>query len=38
VAENLYEQLGGWAKQSVGQGYGEGYDLSGLSKAMKQLG
>ena len=37
VQSEVIDQLGGWAKQSVGQSYGEGYDLSGLSKAIKQL-
>jgi integrase len=30
VQSEVIDQLGGWAKQSVGQGYGEGYDLSTL--------
>ena len=38
VQSEVIDQLGGWAKQSVGQSYGECYDLSGLSKAIKQLG
>ena len=33
----IIDQLGGWSLKSVGQGYGKGYELSVLSKWMKQI-
>ena len=33
----IIDQLGGWSFKSVGQGYGKGYELSVLSKWMKQI-
>ena len=33
----IIDQLGGWSLRSVGQGYGKGYELSVLSKWMKQI-
>ena len=31
---DMIDQLGGWSLQSVGQGYGDGYDLKLLYKVM----
>jgi integrase len=33
----IIDQLGGWSLRSIGQGYGKGYELSVLSKWMKQI-
>ena len=33
----IIDQLGGWSLRSVGQGYGKGYELSVLSKWIKQI-
>jgi integrase len=33
----IIDQLGGWSLRSIGQGYGNGYELSVLSKWMKQI-
>ena len=33
----IIDQLGGWSLKSVGQSYGKGYELSVLSKWMKQI-
>jgi len=33
----MIDQLGGWSRQSVGQGYGEGFNLKGIYHAMKNL-
>ena len=33
----IIDQLGGWSFKRVGQGYGKGYELSVLSKWMKQI-
>ena len=35
VQSEMIDQLGGWSRQTVGQGYGRGYQLSLLSKNMK---
>jgi len=37
VQSDMIDQLGGWSMQSVGQGYGNGYDLSKLHKANKSI-
>ena len=34
VQSEMIDQLGGWSKQSVGQGYGDGYHLASLRKAI----
>jgi len=34
---DMIDQLGGWSLQSVGQGYGDGYDLVSLIQVMSQL-
>ena len=34
---DMIDQLGGWTLQSVGQGYGNGYDLGSLQDRMLQL-
>lgn len=34
---DMIDQLGGWALKSVGQGYGDGYDLELLVKYLNQL-
>ena len=36
VQSEIIDQLGGWANQSVGRGYGKGYNLRTLSRALKQ--
>ena len=33
----MIDQLGGWSKQSVWQGYGHGYGLASLTNAMLYL-
>jgi hypothetical protein len=33
----MIDQLGGWSKQSVDQGYGDGYHLASLIKAIGVL-
>lgn len=37
VQSEMIDQLGGWSKQSVGQGYGHGYGLASLTNAMLYL-
>jgi len=37
VQSELIDQLGGWSRQSVGQGYGRGYSISVLNNAMNSL-
>jgi hypothetical protein len=34
----MIDQLGGWALKSVGQGYGDGYDLELLAKYLNLVG
>ena len=34
---DMIDQLGGWALKSVGQGYGDGYDLELLVRYIKLL-
>ena len=34
---DMIDQLGGWSLQSVGQGYGDGYDLVSLHGTMSQI-
>jgi hypothetical protein len=33
----MIDQLGGWSLKSVGQSYGDGYDLELLVKYLKKL-
>ena len=33
----IIDQLGGWSLRSIGQGYGNGYELSVLSRWMKKI-
>ena len=33
----MIDQIGGWSRDTVGQGYGEGYSLIALSEVMKQI-
>ena len=35
VQSEMIDQLGGWSKQSVGQGYGKGFDLSKLYEGIQ---
>jgi len=37
VQSEMIDQLGGWSRQSVGQGYGTGYSLNVLHENMKLL-
>jgi len=37
VQSEMIDQLGGWSRQSVGQGYGAGYSISKLFNAMNSL-
>jgi integrase len=37
VQSEMIDQLGGWSRQSVGQGYGRGYSISVLNNAMNSL-
>ena len=37
VQSEMIDQLGGWSRQSVGQGYGKGYDLSKLHEALQSI-
>jgi len=37
VQSELIDQLGGWSRQSVGQGYGRGYNLASLYQSMVYL-
>ena len=37
VQSEMIDQLGGWSRQSVGQGYGIGYGLDALTNAMYRL-
>jgi len=34
VQSEMIDQLGGWSNQSVGQRYGDGFDLRTLQKAL----
>ena len=34
----MIDQLGGWALKSVGQGYGDGYDLDLLANYLFKIG
>ena len=34
---DMIDQIGGWSTASVGQSYGEGYDLKRLSERIKQI-
>ena len=34
---DIIDQIGGWPSSSVGESYGEGYELSVLAKWMKML-
>ena len=33
----MLDQLGGWSLQSVGQGYGDGYDLVSLVRTLETI-
>jgi hypothetical protein len=33
----MIDQIGGWALKSVGQGYGDGYDLALLVKYLANI-
>ena len=33
----MIDQIGGWARNNVGQGYGQGYDLVNLQEAMQKI-
>ena len=37
IQSEMIDQLGGWSRQSVGQGYGEGFDLSKLHEAIQLI-
>ena len=37
VQSEMIDQLGGWSNQSVGQGYGNGFNLRELHKSMKLI-
>jgi len=37
VQSEMIDQLGGWSRQSVGQGYGSGYSISVLANAMNSF-
>jgi len=37
VQSEMIDQLGGWSNQSVGQGYGEGYEIVTLKAVMQYL-
>ena len=34
---DMIDQLGGWTLKSVGQGYGDGYDLALLAKYLCKI-
>ena len=34
---DMIDQIGGWATAGVGQGYGEGYDLTAMHSVMKRI-
>ena len=34
----MIDQIGGWSKRSVGEGYGEGYDLHAIKNNLKKTG
>ena len=33
----MIDQIGGWSRETIGQGYGEGYDLKILGSKMLDL-
>ena len=33
----MIDQIGGWSRDSVGQGYGQGYDLVSVQEAMRKI-
>ena len=35
--KDMLDQLGGWSLQSVGQGYGDGYDLVSLVRTLEAI-
>ena len=37
VQSEMIDQLGGWSRQTVGQGYGKGFAIASLSSSMSQL-
>ena len=34
---DMINQIGGWSKQSIGEGYGEGYQLERTMDILKQV-
>jgi len=34
----MIDQIGGWSRENIGQGYGEGYDLNNTYKWLMQMG
>jgi hypothetical protein len=34
---DVIDQLGGWSRQSVGESYGQGYDMNILAKWMREI-
>jgi len=34
----MIDQIGGWSKRSVGEGYGEAYDLHAIKNYLKKNG
>jgi len=34
---DMIDQLGGWCRQSVGQGYGDGYDINILKSILATI-
>ena len=37
LAQEMIDQLGGWSRQSVGQGYGNGYELNLLARSIASI-
>ena len=37
VQSEMIDQLGGWSRQTVGQGYGKGFAIANLFSSMPQL-
>jgi hypothetical protein len=33
----MVDQIGGWSRETVGQGYGLGYDLEKVQQVMKAI-
>ena len=34
----MIDQIGGWSRENIGQGYGEGYDLNNTYQWLMQMG